>query len=196
MNRLVFFLGAAGAGKTTLAQSLAMRRKAAFFDMDILLRPAADAIMKLHGLDPDDRDSEAYKKLCRDLGYRITMDAALDNIKLNTDCLVVGPFTKESADERWIGQELARIGRSLADVEVKAVVVSLAGEALYKERILARGSRLDTWKLNHWEEFRGALTKRTVNWPIPPSSILYFDNSGSDPGQAADVIERFVYPEQ
>ncbi|AHV97090.1 AAA family ATPase [Paenibacillus sabinae] len=196
MNKLVFFLGGAGAGKTTLAKALAARRKIAFFDMDILLRPAADAIMTLHGLDPSDRDSQEYKKLCRDLGYRITMDAALDNVKLNVDSVVVGPFTKEAEDEGWIARELARIGRSLSDVEVKAVVVRLSDERLYKERITARGSALDDWKLRHWDDFRTSLGARTVKWPLPSSSILYFDNSGSDPDLAADVVERFVYPEE
>lgn len=61
MNKLVFFLGPAGAGKTTLAKAIASRRKVPFFDMDILLRPAADAIMTFHGLDPADRDSTDYK---------------------------------------------------------------------------------------------------------------------------------------
>ncbi|MDT3425702.1 dephospho-CoA kinase [Paenibacillus forsythiae] len=196
MNKLVFFLGGAGAGKTTLAKALAARRKAAFFDMDILLRPAAEAIMTLHGLDPADRDSEDYKKLCRDLGYRITMDAALDNVKLNVDSIVVGPFTKEAADEGWIARELSRIGRSLLDVEVKAIIVSLSDETLYKERIAARGSKLDDWKLRHWDVFRASLVSRTVNWPLPSSSILHFDNSGTDPALAADAIERFVYPEE
>ena len=128
MNKLVFFLGPAGAGKTTLAKAIASRRKVPFFDMDILLRPAADAIMTLHGLDPADRDSATYKKLCRDLGYRITMDAALDNINLGTDAFVVGPFTKEAADPEWISNELARIGSSLQDVDVKVVLVGLANE--------------------------------------------------------------------
>ncbi|AIQ63714.1 hypothetical protein PSTEL_12110 [Paenibacillus stellifer] len=195
MSKLVFFLGAAGAGKTTLAKALAERRKAAFFDMDVLLRPAANALMEQNGLDPDDRDSDAYKKLCRDLGYRITMDAALDNVGLNVDCLVVGPFTKEAADEGWISDELARIGRSLENVEVKVIIVSLSDEALYKKRILARNSRLDDWKLRHWDEFRSALGKCGVSWPLPASSVLHFDNSGTDPLLAADAIERFVYPE-
>ncbi|QWU13431.1 AAA domain-containing protein [Paenibacillus sophorae] len=195
MNKLVFFLGGAGAGKTTLAKALAARRKAAFFDMDILLRPAAEAIMTLHGLDPADRDSADYKRLCRDLGYRITMDAALDNVKLDVDSIVVGPFTKEAEDEGWIARELSRIGRSLLDVEVKVVIVSLSDETLYKERITARSSKLDDWKLRNWDDFRSSLVSRTVKWPLPPSSILYFDNSGNDPARAADTIERFVYPD-
>lgn len=193
MNKLVFFLGPAGAGKTTLAKAIASHRKVPFFDMDILLRPAADAIMTLHGLDPSDRDSAAYKKLCRDLGYRITMDAALDNISLDVDAFVVGPFTKEAANPDWITSELARIGRSLQDVEVKVVLVTLANEELYKERIYSRQSPLDEWKFQHWDEFRASLGNRTVKWPLPASHITIVDNSNPDIKSTAAIIEQFIY---
>ncbi|HEX7055765.1 MAG TPA: hypothetical protein VF260_01035, partial [Bacilli bacterium] len=88
MAKLIFVLGPAAAGKTTLARALAAKRKIALFDMDTLLRPAAEAIMTIVGQDPTDRDSPLYKKYCRDLGYRMTMDAALDNIALGCDAIV------------------------------------------------------------------------------------------------------------
>ncbi|MEK3862042.1 AAA family ATPase [Paenibacillus sp. FSL H7-0716] len=193
MNKLVFFLGPAGAGKTTLAKAIASRRKIPFFDMDILLRPAADAIMTLHGLDPADRDSAEYKRLCRDLGYRITMDAALDNISLDVDAFVVGPFTKEAANPDWISHELARIGRSLQDVEVKVVLVGLANEELYRERIQDRQSPLDEWKFQHWNEFRTSLGNRTVEWPLPAENIALIDNSNPDITATTAAIEQFIY---
>jgi dephospho-CoA kinase len=193
MNKLVFFLGPAGAGKTTLAKAIASRRKIPFFDMDILLRPAADAIMTLHGLDQADRDSAEYKRLCRDLGYRITMDAALDNIGLDVDAFVVGPFTKEAANPDWISHELARIGRSLHDVEVKVVLVGLANEELYRERIQDRQSPLDEWKFQHWNEFRTSLGNRTVEWPLPAENIALIDNSNPDITATAAAVERFIY---
>lgn len=193
MNKLVFFLGPAGAGKTTLAKSIASGRKVPFFDMDILLRPAADAIMTLHGLDPADRDSADYKRLCRDLGYRITMDAALDNIGLNVDAFVVGPFTKEAANPDWISNELSRIGRSLQDVEVKVVLVELANEELYRKRILDRQSPLDEWKFQHWDEFRKAFGNRSVNWPLPSSNVKVIDNSNPDITKTVSVVEHFIY---
>ncbi|MBW4080673.1 AAA family ATPase [Paenibacillus sp. S150] len=192
MNQLVFFLGPAGAGKTTLAKAVALRRKAAVLDMDILLRPAADVILKLHGLDPDDRDSAEYKKLCRDLGYRITMDAALDNIGLDCDVYVVGPFTKEAANAGWIGSELARIGRNLDEVQVKVVLVSLNNAGLYRERIEGRHSPLDEWKFLNWETFRSSLASRTVAWPIPAEHILQIDNSNPDMRAAAEAVEGFI----
>lgn len=193
MNKLVFFLGPAGAGKTTLAKAVAARRKAAIFDMDILLRPAAEAIMTMHGLDPADRDSAAYKRLCRDLGYRITMDAALDNLGLSADIFVVGPFTKETEDPEWIGRELSRAGRSLQDTEVKVVLVGLGSEELYRTRIRDRQSPLDDWKLRHWDDFRKSLGSRTVRWPLPPASIARIDNSTPDTGAAAAAVEAFLY---
>ncbi|MDQ0195311.1 AAA family ATPase [Paenibacillus wynnii] len=193
MSKLVFFLGSAGAGKTTLAKAVASRRKAAFFDMDILLRPAADVIMTMHGLDITDRDSVEYKKLCRDLGYRITMDAALDNIGLDTDVFVVGPFTKEASNTGWIESELSRIGRSLLDVEVKVVLVELANEELYHHRIQGRQSALDDWKITHWDKFRTSLGSRNVQWPIPSSNVAYIDNSNPDIEATILLVDHFIY---
>ncbi|WNS45360.1 AAA family ATPase [Paenibacillus sp. MMS20-IR301] len=193
MNKLVFFLGPGGAGKTTLAKTIASRRPASIFDMDILLRPAATAIMTMHGLDPDDRDSDEYKSLCRDLGYRITMDAALDNTGLQSDIFVVGPFTKEAADPEWIGRELASAGLALNEIEVKVVLVSLSDAAAYRERIEGRHSPLDGWKFAHWEQFSASLGKRTVAWPLPEDRVLQFDNSAQDRNAAAAAVEAFIY---
>ncbi|MNI68941.1 hypothetical protein D3C73_1246650 [compost metagenome] len=193
MNKLVFFLGPAGAGKTTLAKTVAARRAAAVFDMDILLRPAADAIMTMHGLDPTDRDSAEYKRLCRDLGYRITMDAALDNIGLTSDIFVVGPFTKEAADPDWIESELRRIRLSLQEVEVKVVLVTLADEELFRKRIEGRHSPLDDWKFRNWEQFRSALRSLTVAWPLPESHVALIDNSHPDVSVTALHVEEFIY---
>ncbi|MBD2872313.1 AAA family ATPase [Paenibacillus arenilitoris] len=193
MRKLVFFLGGAGAGKTTLAKAVARRSGAALFDMDTLLRPAAVALMTQAGLDPSDRDSAEYKKLCRDLGYRITMDAALENIGIGNDAFVIGPFTKETEAPEWIERELASIGVSLGDVDVKVIFVSLQVERLYFERIVGRGSELDQWKLDHWNDFSRSLGKRELSWPLPAESVLSYDNSEPLGTETIDALERFIY---
>lgn len=194
MRKLVFFVGGAGAGKTTLAKALARKRGAALLDMDTLLRPAAVSVMTIAGLDPNDRDSADYKRLCRDLGYRITMDAALENVDIGTDTLVIGPFTKETEDPLWIEQELGNIGAALTDVDVKVIFVYLQNEQSHYDRIAARGYELDGWKLEHWNEFSlGALQPRKLRWNLAESSVLYFDNSRPLEEETITILERFIY---
>ena len=192
MRKLVFFLGGAGAGKTTVAKALARRSHAVLLDMDTLLRPAAESIMTLTGLDPNDRDSPVYKTRCRDLGYRITMDAALENIDLGTHVFVIGPFTRETDNPTWLEDELSKIGASLLDVDVKVIFVSLSHDSLYRERIRQRGSVLDAWKLDNWTEFSRSLVKRKVVWPLPETSILYFDNSGELDENRLEELAQFI----
>jgi predicted kinase len=193
MPKLIFVIGGAGAGKTTLTKAIAGKRGATVLDMDTLLRPAAIALMTLAGLDPNDRDSSEYKKLCRDLGYRITMDAALENVAIGTDVFVIGPFTKETEDPRWIKEELLKIGASAEAAEVKVIVVHLAGLEVYRERIRQRGTDLDRWKLEHWDEFSRSLATRVPKWDLPAESVLYFDNSQPLNEERLAVIEQFVY---
>ena len=193
MSKLIFVVGGAGAGKTTIAKALASKRKLAFFDMDTMLRPAAVSIMTLQGLDPNDRDSPEYKRLCRDLGYRITMDAALENVSIGIDAIVVGPFTKETEDAKWLEQELQKAGLTQEQVEVKAVVVHLSDEETYRSRFAVRDSELDKWKLDNWESFKGSLKQREIKWPLNEASILYFDNSIALSDDRLEKLEQFIF---
>lgn len=192
MRKLLFFLGPAGAGKTTLAEAWLRKHGGAYLDMDTLLRPAAETIMTLAGQDPADRDSPFYKQHCRDLGYRITMDAALQQLALGLDSVVVGPFTKETENADWLKSELDRIDATIADVNVKVILVTLPTEDDYRDRIAARASSLDAWKLSNWEQFRRSLAPRRIVWPLPPDSVLQFDNSGPLSDDKLAVLERFV----
>ncbi|MEC0268148.1 AAA family ATPase [Paenibacillus anseongense] len=192
MRKLIFFIGPAGAGKTTLAKAYASKRGGAFLDMDTLLRPAAVALMSLAGKDPEDRDSPFYKQHCRDLGYRITMNAALENLTLGLDAIVIGPFTREINDPLWLDHELSTINASTENVAVKAVYVYLPSEEAYHSRISGRGSALDVWKLDNWEQFSPSLSRSEIRWPVDPASILYLDNSGPFTSEKLEMLEKFI----
>ena len=162
-------------------------------DMDTLLRPAADALMANAGLDPSDRDSEAYKRLCRDLGYRITMYAALENVATGIDAVVIGPFTKEIADVQWLDQELTKLGEARHTVEVKAILVYLPDHQHHYERIYERGLAMDRYKLEHWEAFSRSLVQRTIKWALPDDAILYYNNAEPISERTMKTLEQFVY---
>jgi len=202
MALLLFIAGGAGAGKTTLARALARRCHMALLDMDTLLRPAAEAIMTGAGLDPSDRDSAEYKRLCRDLGYRITMDAALDLLSNGQDAIVIGPFTRELEDPAWLEGELAKLRDGGAfpqapePIEVKVLLVQLPSVEQYYERIRTRGSELDQWKLDHWETFSASLVRRQVRWPLSDGAVLDWDNSEPLTEERLALLEQFVHGDE
>jgi predicted kinase len=193
MRKIVFFTGPAGAGKSTLAKILAKKHLTAYFDMDTLSRPAAETIMSISGLDPNDRDSPIYKKYCRDLGYRVTMDAALENMELGVDVFVIGPFTKELEDPQWLENELSKVGASMSDVEAKVIFIFLPDEKSYHLRILERGLASDAWKLENWSSFSQSLIQKEIKWNLTASSILYFNNSGPLTQEKLLLVEQFIY---
>lgn len=195
MRKLVFFVGGAGSGKTTLAKGITEKRHPVFLDMDTVSRPASETIMKMAGHDPDDRDSPAYKELCRDLGYRLTMDAALENLEMHSDVFAIGPFTSEIHNPGWIHEELAKIGASVHEVEVKVVYVYLSDMTLYKRRIEERGHKADEWKLANWETFVKRMQRTDVAWQLPDNGVLYFDNSVGTLEENLASVERFIYGE-
>ncbi|WP_230986662.1 AAA family ATPase [Cohnella fermenti] len=191
-GRLIFVVGPAGAGKTTIAKELAKRLRAALLDMDMFARPASERIMTLAGLDPEDRDSDEYKKLCRDLGYRMTMNAALDQLELGLDAIVVGPFTKETESAEWLEAELSRLGERRSEVEVKAIYVILHDLELYRRRIEGRGLAADEWKLRNWDSFSRSLAVRQIKWKLPDDSVLYWDNADELDGERLSRLLEFV----
>ncbi|PZD96194.1 hypothetical protein DNH61_09855 [Paenibacillus sambharensis] len=192
MAKLVFFIGPAGAGKTTLAKSLAASSGAVLLDMDTLLQPAARAVMLAAGLDPEDRDSPDYKRLCRDLGYRITMDAALENLQLGSEVYVIGPFTRELSERYWLEQELKAAGLEAQLINCRAVYVYLEDEQLYRSRIEHRGLALDRWKLDNWDQYCQTLSPRKVSWNLPDAHILQLDNAGPLTEEKLDRLRAFI----
>ncbi|RUS47211.1 hypothetical protein ELR57_12235 [Cohnella sp. AR92] len=193
MGRLIFVIGSAGAGKTTIAKELARFRGAAFLDMDTFARPASEKLMTLAGLDPEDRDSDEYKELCRDLGYRMTMNAALENVELGNDAIVIGPFTRETESREWLENELRSLGEKRRQAIVKVVYVYLSDPELYRRRIIERRLASDEWKLRHWDRFRQSLAIREIRWELPDGSVLYLDNEGELDEAKRKRLYEFIY---
>ncbi|MFP3727524.1 AAA family ATPase [Priestia filamentosa] len=177
MPKLIIFTGPAGTGKSTLSKKLLQHIPAVYLDKDTVGGRASEKILDMSGMDTKDRDSDFYKKHCRDLEYQSTMDVALENLELGLHTFLIGPFTKELADKNWIDTELGRVGLTKEEIDVKVVIVTVDNQEVQKERIKERQTERDTWKLNHWEEFTNGLKDIEVNWDISKESIIRFDNS-------------------
>lgn len=192
MPKLVFFSGPAGTGKTTISKKMLERIPAIYLDKDTVGGRAVEKILEISGMDVNDRDSGFYKEYCRDLEYDSTMDVALENLEVGLNAFLIGPFTKELSDKKWIDRMLKRVGLTQEEVDVKVIIVTLSDMDAQKERIIERNTDRDNWKLNNWSEFVLSLKEIEVNWNIPEENLLRFDNSGELTDKKLKEIETFI----
>ncbi|MCL6457439.1 MAG: ATP-binding protein [Gorillibacterium sp.] len=193
MQKLVFFVGVAGTGKTTVAKKLAEKTSVVFIDRDTVGGKFVEALLIEEGLDKDDRDSEFYKKNLRHLEYDATADICSENLALGQNVFMISPFTMELKSQEWIERLLTAAGRSFSDVDVKIVVVTLSDSEKQRKRIEIRQTTRDEWKLEHWEEYWKTLRfVPEINWNIPSSSILIYDNSEDLTEDHIQDISTFV----
>ena len=193
MLKLVFFVGVAGTGKTTVARALATRMSAAFLDRDTVGGRFVEKMLEMNGLDVNDRDSDFYKKHLRDLEYDTTKAICIENLAAGQNVFMISPFTAELKNKTWIEDVIAAAGLTKEEVDVKVIAVTLQDMELQRQRIVDRQTERDTWKLEHWDDFKQRVQfVPEVNWDIPPSSILVFDNSGELTEDKLNQVYEFV----
>lgn len=190
MQKLIFFVGVAGTGKTTVAKEIASFIPCAFLDRDTVGGRFVERILNMQGMDKNDRDSAFYKENLRDLEYDTTMDICIDNLAAGQNVFMISPFTAELKNKQWIDKVLSASGKTFAEVDVKVVVVTLGDIETQRARIEERGTIRDSWKLDNWDSYETRVDfVPTINWAIPTENIHIFDNSGT---LTEDKIKKIV----
>ncbi len=187
--RLILFAGHAGTGKTTLAKQalpvLAARSGRDFFflDKDTAYGAFGSHIMGLLTGDPADRDSPTYLQHLRDREYGGLLDITRENLALDLQVMLVGPFTREiMAGKFFRPQELGLPANTVCRI---AWIDLPSDEA--RRRIERRADARDAWKLAHWDSY----LQRRVEPPEHPG-ILRFDNSAFDAAAFDTLIKHLL----
>ena len=149
--------GPAGAGKSSHARRLALELGACLIDSDTATERLVRAGLSLAGLDPDDRDSPAYKRVYRDAVYEAMFDLAVANLP-QIPVVLAGPFTREGGEADWPDRLEQRLG-------VKPVLHFVwCPIETRRERMIARGEDRDLPKLRDWESYAASCREDRPVW--------------------------------
>ena len=144
MNKAFVVCGSPGSGKSRHGKQLSKDRGAVLLDIDTVTERLVRAGLSLAQQDPDDRDSDAFKKTFRQPIYETLFGIARENLLWN-DVVIVGPFTRELRNPEW-PSELSEILQSPVEVHY----IYCAPE-IRRERLSHRGDPRDGAKLRDWE---------------------------------------------
>lgn len=146
MTKAIIVCGTPGSGKTTHAKKIAANTAATILDIDTVTERLVKIGLVESGHNPDDRDSEHFKRAYREPIYEALFDIARENLPYH-DVVIVGPFTKEIQDPDW----LAKIASDLrSPVEVRYVQCP---PDIRRHRLASRGDARDRAKLEDWGRY-------------------------------------------
>lgn len=160
MARALFILGHAGSGKTQLAKKWIRERNQkgeswCLMDKDTVGEVLVRTILTSLELDPDDRDSDLYRKYVRDLEYESCLAVAREQLRIGVNVVLPGPWSREIKSGHIFDN--VKIGFP-EKTQTRHVYLDIPHDEL-KYRIQLRNSKRDVWKLKNWEIFKQRLGK-------------------------------------
>lgn len=149
MKRLILVTSPPACGKTFISRQLSKTLKhVVYLDKDTLIT-LSKQIFKVAG-EPYDRSSEFFEANIRDYEYETIVALAMEALEYDDIVLINAPFTEEIRDLNYIN----RLKEKLKEKNARLVVVWVETSIeVCRQRMIARNSDRDTWKLTHWEEY-------------------------------------------
>ena len=179
MKKFIIVTSPPACGKTYVSKQLANALShVVYLDKDTLI-PLSKQIFAVAGQEYN-RSSDFFNQNIRDYEYQTIVDLALEALNYDDIVLINAPFTKEVRDMNYIAGLKAKLkekGASLVVIWVETTI------EVCRQRMVARNSDRDTWKLAHWDEYIS-----TCNFTIPAAldnpedkdDFILFKNSSKE----------------
>lgn len=160
--KLIFLIGAAGSGKSTVGKLLAGECHYCYLDKDIVANRFTAAILEREGYDGSERDQcQFYKDVVYSLEYETLLNLASENLKLGNSVVLDAPFLGYFEQKDYVQKFMQEYDIKDVDAYVLRVFVS---EETLKRRIKERNNQRDFWKLENWDEFYASINKKVCLW--------------------------------
>ncbi len=158
MKKMILVTSPPACGKTYISKQLAKNLKhVVYLDKDTLI-PLSNRVFAAAG-EEINRSSKFFEENIRDYEYEAIVDIGVEALEYDDIVLINAPFTKEVHSE----ETLERFRTKLRKKDAKLVIIwVMTDPEVCHERMIARNSERDTWKLEHWKEYI-----KTVDFSIP-----------------------------
>ncbi len=158
MKHLILVTSPPACGKTYVSKMLARAlNPIVYLDKDTLI-VLSKQIFVVAGQEYN-RSSKFFEDNIRNYEYDAVVDLALESLDYADRCLINAPFTREVRDAEYMRNLRLRLNKK--GVKLAVIWVKTDPEVVH-QRMLARNSDRDVWKIQHWDEYSAK-----VNYDIP-----------------------------
>ena len=174
MKKLILVTSPPACGKTFVTKKLAKAiPNCVYLDKDSLIVLSKQIFVVAN--QEYNRSSDFFEAEIRDYEYDCIMEIAMEALEYNDTVFINAPYTREVRTPGYMGnlrrQLLEKKGAELVVVWVQCDV------EVCRQRMIARNSDRDTWKLENWDEY---VKKLDFSVPTGIKNIFLFDNSSDD----------------
>ncbi|PAF29716.1 ATP-binding protein [Paenibacillus sp. 7516] len=173
---LIFLIGSAGSGKSTIGKRLAAEHHLCYLDKDVVCNTFTGKLLEARGYSPHERDGNAYyRDIVMDLEYETLLNVANDNLQLGRSVILDAPFVGYFHKSDYINQLISKYEwREVIPVVLR---VDVNVEVL-QQRLRNRGLERDRWKLDHWDSFVEGMQANICKWEN--IELITVDNSSEE----------------
>ena len=174
MKKLILVTSPPACGKTFVTKKLAKAMpNCVYLDKDSLIVLSKQIFVVAN--QEYNRSSDFFEENIRNYEYDAIMEVAREALEYNDTVFINAPYTREVRTPGYMEnlrrQLLEKKGAELIVVWVQCDV------EVCRQRMIARNSDRDTWKLENWDEY---VKKLDFSVPIGIKNIFLFDNSSDD----------------
>ena len=184
MKRLILVTSPPACGKTYVSKKLAENLKhVVYLDKDTLIVLSKQIFAVAN--QPYNRSSDFFEANIRDYEYAAVVDLALEALAYDDIALINAPFTREIRDAAYMAALRAKLAQKNARLTV--IWIQTTPE-ICRQRMIARNSDRDTWKLEHWDEYIAGINfeiPKELDDPACNDDLLIFKNSSEAEFQAS-----------
>lgn len=176
IKKLILVTSPPASGKTYISKKIAERlQHVIYLDKDSLI-PLSKQIFAVAGQEYN-RSSDFFEKNIRDYEYTTIVGLALEALKYDDIALINAPFTKEIRSPEYI----RNLKKKLEDLNAKlSIIWIITSPEVCHQRMIARNSDRDKWKLAHWDEYLASENfsiPQGIDDPNDKHDFLLFYNS-------------------